>query len=80
MLIFHAFASLSEAEAFAASVQVTNKLSATVYETQEASNAVDPFPWRLTPPIVLVERTDEEGVEESLEEKVKCFGGSFAGT
>jgi hypothetical protein len=40
---------------------------------------VDPFPYELTPPIVLVPR-DELERETLLEQLVEAFGGRFAGT
>jgi hypothetical protein len=48
----------------------------------------DSFPYELTPPIVLVERTWDEaghnvvdhGEEDEIEESVKKYKGEFAGT
>lgn len=50
-----------------------------IYETVQASDAADPFPYRLYPPIVHVDRTDEntEAIIESLGE---AHGARFAGT
>lgn len=47
MLIFHKIPSRKHAEAFASSVTQREKLSASVYATQDESNAVDPFPYEL---------------------------------
>ena len=58
MLIFHKLPSRKHAESFACSVTQEEKLSASVYATQDESNAVDPFPYELLPPIVLVGRGD----------------------
>ena len=79
MLIFHKFPSRKHAEAFASSVTQREKLSASVYATQDESNAVDPFPYELLPPIVQVGRGDF-GIEEALRARVQDFGGKSAGT
>jgi hypothetical protein len=81
MLIFDGFPSRVKAEAYATCVTDKYKRSATVYDTQEQSDAVDPFPFRLVSPIVLVERHeigDEQ--EQQIEEMVQNFDGRFAGT
>lgn len=79
MLIFHKFPSREHADAFARSVSERVKFSASVYATQDESNAVDPFPYDLTPPIVLVGRGDF-GIEEAIRARVQDFGGKSAGT
>jgi hypothetical protein len=79
MLIFHKFSSLEQAAAFARSVTQREKLPASFHATQDESNAVDPFPFELLPPIVLVGRGDL-GIEEALRVRVQDFGGEFAGT
>jgi hypothetical protein len=79
MLIFHKFPSREHAEAFARSVREREKLSASVHATQDESNAVDPFPFPLAPPIVLVGRGDPS-IENALAERVQDFGGEFEGT
>lgn len=79
MLIFDAFPDRSAATAFAKAVKEKMQLRANVYDSQEVSNRVDPFPFALVPPIVLVERTMGDR-DEVVEEMVVEFGGSFAGT
>lgn len=78
MLIFDRFPSYSTAAMFAAAVQKRHGLSAKVYDSQEASNKADPFPCELQPPIVLVERSDDD--EEGVINLAATFGGEFAGT
>ena len=79
MLIFDRFPSRDKAEAFASAVTQRDGLSATVYDSQDESNAVDPFPFQLHPPIVLVERS-LPSIEQALEKWVSVFGGQVAGT
>jgi len=79
MLVFHEFPSLQHAEAFARSVTEQEKLPASFHATQGESNAVDPFPFELVPPIVLVGR-GKFAIEEAIKVRVEDFGGEFAGT
>lgn len=91
MLIFDRFPSREQATAFARSVRESG-LQASVYDSQEISNRVDPFPFKLDPPIVLIERpplavdaTEQDfdarsDREEKLRSLVSRFGGHFAGT
>lgn len=53
MLIFHRFESVHVARNFMIRVLPA---ASRLYMSQEESNKVDPFPYVLTPPIVLVER------------------------
>jgi hypothetical protein len=81
MLIFDQFESWETAEAFAAFITAKYNRSATVYADQEESDAVDPIPCPLSPPIVLVERrVVGEPQEQEIEALVGSFGGRFAGT
>lgn len=80
MLIFDGFPNRNAAEGFSQHIQAEYKRDAKVYDSQADSNAVDPFPFRLNPPIVLVERKDDYSDEEEIERSVKNFNGSFAGT
>ena len=73
MLIFDRFPSRTEAEAFAQATE----LKTCVFDTQTESNLVDPFPYLLEPPIVLVERGERD---DEIERLVINFGGEFAGT
>jgi hypothetical protein len=81
MLICDGFGSRERAEEFAVAVMEKYNRAATVYDTQEQSNVVDPFPFQLSPPIVLVERLaigDE--LEPDIEDMVHSFGGDYVGT
>ena len=80
MLIFDSFATIKRAREFAQHVETTFKLEARVFDSREESDKVDPFPFALFPPIVLVDRDDTDGVEEAIEASVVQFGGKFAGT
>jgi hypothetical protein len=81
MLIFDGFSSKEKAEDYARAVTEKFKRSATVYDSQEQSNAVDPFPFELSPPIVLVERLEiGDELEDEIEDMVHGYGGEFAGT
>jgi hypothetical protein len=79
MLIFDEFANRAQAEGFATDVRDRLNLGATVYESQDQSDLVDPFPFELRAPIVLVDRSDRGKEEEAIDCVVE-FGGRFAGT
>jgi hypothetical protein len=74
MLIFDGFPSREKADAFVKSVTERERLLATVYATRDESNKVDPFPHKLTPPIVLIEHCDAI-IEERLTNRAQDFGG-----
>lgn len=80
MLIYDSFSSREKASAFANAVIENYGRAAAVYDTQEQSNVVDPFPFRLTPPIVLVDSRDEDEDEPAIIGLARRFGGNFAGT
>jgi len=80
MLIFDSFPNALKAETFADHVRMKHGLSANVYDTQEDSNKVDAFPWKLNAPIVLVQRDDDDNLERQVENLVIAFDGRFAGT
>ena len=80
MLIFDRFRDRRLAEEFAAHVKGEFQKSATVCDSQDESDQHDPFPFALDPPIVLVERDDDLGIENEIECSVDPFGGQFAGT
>jgi hypothetical protein len=85
-LIFDQFPSRNQAEAFAKATTKNFGLNATVYDSQEESNRIDPFPFHLEPPIVLVDRPWLRDCEKSLaieaavEKTVGDYKGEFAGT
>lgn len=80
MMIFDNFPARKDAEAFAAHVKAEFGRDATVYDSQADSNKVDVFPFRLEPPIVLVQRLDDHDGEDDVEESAVRFKGQFAGT
>ena len=86
MLIFDSFPSRTDAEKFANHVKATFDLETRVFDNQNDSDKVDPFPFILYPPIVLVERPPERNggiddkAEENLQKLVTSFKGDFAGT
>lgn len=79
MLIFDSFPTRERAEAFVAAVRSQGRI-ANVYDSQDESNAADPFPFILRPPIVLVERLSGYVGEREIEAMVRGYGGDFAGT
>lgn len=79
MLIFDSFPSVLKAETFADHVRMKHGLSANVYDSQEQSDDVDPFPFELVAPIVLIERTEDKK-EKEVALLVIAFDGKFAGT
>lgn len=87
MLIFDSFPDKKSAENFATTVAaIFNGLKGSVYDSQDKSNRVDPFPFVLNPPIVLITRPEykdidlEYNVERFIEKLVIKFDGEFAGT
>ena len=75
MLIFHRFPSRALAEDFANTAKRFG-LVATIYRTQAESGKVDPYPFKLRPPIVLVERSACDSLMDSF---ANFYGGYFAG-
>jgi hypothetical protein len=83
MLIFDGFPSRGEAEQFAGTLSGRFGLAAVVCDSQAESNAIDPFPFRLDPPIVLSRRPAgdvDPGCEPDLVALAESHGGKFAGT
>lgn len=83
-LIFHQLTE-SQARAFAAEVRQKYGLTGDVCARQDDSDKIDPFPQRLDPFIVLIDRPDIENpnalkIEQAIEDLVIDFGGEFAGT
>lgn len=77
MLIFDSFPSRKHAEKFVNAIWKRFYLSCQIHDSQDASNKADLFPFKLYPPIVLVERGYKE---EEVEQLVDKFEGRFAGT
>lgn len=78
-MIFDRFPSMIHAEGFAEHVAERFGLETEVFTDRDASDASDPFPFALDPPIVHVERAGE-ATERLLESIAKACGGVFAGT
>ena len=79
MLIFDHFPTRAKASAFA------EAHGGKVYDSQEESDKVDPFPSELVPPIVLVRNATDDDNRDAYDDNkiiksVKKFGGDFAGT
>lgn len=79
MLIFDNFANRQSAENFMKAVADEYGLTAEIFDNQEQSNAVDPFPFELEAPIVLVQRS-HPSTEEEVIKLAKIHFGDFAGT
>jgi hypothetical protein len=79
MLIFHRFPSAAAADNFAIAVRDRYGLLTRVCANQAHSDQVDPFPFRLTAPIVLVECRVNVNIPD-VAEMFADFGGRFAGT
>lgn len=78
MLIFDSFPSFEHAQRFAQHV-CSPVTQARVYKDVENARKAEPFPFELTAPVVLVERSDEIAEARRIE-AVKNFGGQFVGT
>lgn len=79
MLIFDHFPNKLNAEAFSETIFIMLGLKTIICDNQEESNKIDPFPGKLIPPIVLVERTTFK-IENKMIKTVLQFKGNFAGT
>lgn len=80
MLIFDQFATRGLAEQFAATVRTKFGLEAIIYDDVDKANEADPFPFPLVPPIVHVERPEDETVEREVQKFVRSYDGIFVGT
>jgi hypothetical protein len=78
-MIFDQFPDTGTARAFAASVGNLYHTECPVFENRDDSDAADPFPFGLAPPIVHVPRMDERA-EQRVQEMVRSYGGVYAGT
>lgn len=79
-LIFDGFKTRRDALEFARAVASRYQLPCRICDNQLQSDAIDPFPYELTPPIVLVDRSHDQATEANVEKLVGRFHGSFAGT
>lgn len=79
-LLFHRFPDVERAERFVQAVWDVSRLDGQVFATFAESQAADPFPFVLDPPIVHIDRDEDPDVERCVEAAVLAFGGTFAGT
>jgi len=80
MLIFDRFKSREQALAFQRHVEIAFARKTWFCETHEEADEIDLFPFRLYPPIVLVDRWADREEEREIERSVQAFDGRFAGT
>ena len=80
MLIYDRFPTLAKAKQFAVNCKQRLLRRAVVCRSQEESNKIDPFPFQLDAPIVLVSRLDDLSGERAVDALAAHFGGTFAGT
>jgi hypothetical protein len=78
-MIFDRFPTRDHASAFARHVAATYDLNVRVFDSAREAAEADYFPFELTAPVVLVDRSDELE-ERPIEESVLAYGGTFAGT
>lgn len=78
-MIFDRFKTRKQARDYAKAIKRYHGLEAKVYLNQEESNKDDPFPFELTPPIVLIERSTM-GREIQARRLAVMYDGQFAGT
>ena len=78
-VIFHKFRDAAWALSFGESAQATWGVDWSLCSTQEHSDCIDPFPYALQPPIVVMDLPDGE-TEAALERAVMGFYGEMAGT
>lgn len=80
-MIFDGFKTRADAEKFVAAMKLRFGLDGQVYDTEEASQAADPFPSVLRPPIAHIDRSDSMYLEKQVETAAaREFGGEFQGT
>ena len=80
MLIFYEFPNRKKAQEFIEAVkEIFPKQEGIICKSHDASDKIDPFPFKLTPPIVLLLR-DEMLHEVAMEAIAPWFGGRCAGT
>jgi len=79
-MIFHRFPDHSRAVLFAAAAGELVADDVAVFTSVYAAQQADPIPVELVPPIVHVARQDDPELEQTVEQLVAVFGGSFAGT
>lgn len=80
MLNFDSFNSYEEALAFAVEVGKTYNRGFAILSHPMYSYKLDLIPYRMNPPIVMVERTENYGEEQRITEMCESHGGFFVGT
>jgi hypothetical protein len=79
-LIFSDFSGFEKAREFIAAVRDQHQLDGQIFDSEDAAQRHDPFPWRQGPgPIAHVDRSDPES-EDGVIDLVETFGGEFLGT
>ena len=81
-LIFDKFPDDDEASMFATAVREKFGLEWQIYSSVKDAMAHDPFPYELFPPVVHIDRPDDEdaATEREVAKLVTAYGGRFAGT
>jgi len=79
-MIFDGFPNRQAAEDFAEHIHTKYQRRTWICDSQADSDELDPFPFMLNPPIVLVDRLEDSSGESRIERAVGKFGGRFAGT
>ena len=79
MLIFHKFPNRAAAVDFAAEVESIIGRKASIFDDARQAAKVALFPYAITPPVVLVDRFDDNSGEDTVIELGEQFGGTFAG-
>lgn len=80
LLIFDSFPTNTAAVLFAAAAATEHELDVAVFHTVSAAQAADPTPANLRPPIVHVDRHDDDGTERVIVALAETFGGVYVGT
>lgn len=82
MLIYDSFDSVAQAQRFADWVRETTGRETTVFESADEAQDADPIPVALVPPVVHVERRDDDGIDDDQDLANTCaeYGGVFVGT
>ena len=80
MMIFDEFPTRQAAQDFAKHIQSKYKRQTWICDSQVESDEIDPFPFGLNPPIVLVDRLEDYSGQDQIVRAVHSFQGRFAGT
>ena len=82
MLIYDSFVDLESAKKCQVKLQKKFYCLSIITEDPEQARFLDPFPFELTPPILLVQRPidDNPEIEKQITDYIIKNGGQFAGT